>query len=303
MKIFITGGLGFIGRHLSDFFLSRGHLVTAVGIRSGQNLINHQNFRYLSADTTQEGDWQEELKDTDAAVNLAGKTIFKRWNKSYKKLIYDSRILTTRNLVDALPANKGITLCSASAAGYYGNRGDDTLAEEETNGNDFLAKVSRDWEDEALRAEEKGIRVVTARFGVVLGKNGGAMGKMVPAFRLFVGGPLGEGTQWFPWIHLDDLISAMMFILENRDIHGPVNFCAPNPIRNRDLAKAMGHVLNRPAFMPAPGFMIRLVLGEFGTTLLAGQRAIPEKLLSFGFDFEYPDIINAIRHIINQWNP
>jgi len=279
MKIFITGGLGFIGRHLSDFFLSRGHQVIAVGIRSGQNLINHQNFRYLSADTTQEGDWQEELKDTDAAVNLAGKTIFKRWNKSY------------------------ITLCSASAAGYYGNRGDDTLAEEETNGNDFLAKVSRDWEDEALRAEEKGIRVVTARFGVVLGKNGGAMGKMVPAFRLFVGGPLGEGTQWFPWIHLDDLISAMMFILENRDIHGPVNFCAPNPVRNRDLAKAMGHVLNRPAFMPAPGFMIRLVLGEFGTTLLGSQRAIPEKLLSFGFDFEYPDIINAIRHIINQWNP
>lgn len=299
MKIFITGGLGFIGRHLSNFLLNRGHQVAAVGTRPKQNLINHKNFSYISADTTQKGGWQDELQNVDAVINLAGRSIFKRWNKSYKQLIYDSRILTTRNLVDALPTNKEITLCSASGIGYYGNRGDDILSESEANGNDFLAKVCGDWENETFQAEKKGIRVVTARFGVVLGKDGGAMEKMVPAFRFFVGGPIGDGLQWFPWIQLDDLISAMMFVLENKGVYGPINFCAPNPVRNRDLAKTMGKILNRPAFMPAPGLMIRLVLGEFGMTLLGSQRAVPEKLLGYGFNFKYPDIIEAIRHIVN----
>ena len=300
MKIFITGGTGFIGSYLADFFLSQGHQVVAVGTRLDQYLINHKNFQYLSADTTQKGIWQEELKDVDAAVNLAGRSIFKRWNKSYKKQIYDSRILTTRNLVNALPTDKEVALCSASAVGYYGNRGDDILAENEFNGNDFLAKVSKDWEEEAFQAEKKGIKVVTTRFGVVLGRNGGALGKMIPAFRLFLGGPIGDGMQWFPWIHIDDLSAAMMFVLKESDIQGPINFCAPNPVRNRDLAKTLGKILHRPAFMPAPNFMVRLSLGEFGATLLDSQRAVPEKLLSFGFKFNYPDIEKAIEHIVNQ---
>lgn len=302
MKIFITGGTGFIGGRLSEFFLSQGHQVVAVGTRLDQHLINHKNFRYLSANTTQTGRWQEELKDVDAAVNLAGRSIFKRWNKSYKKQIYDSRILTTRNLVNALPTDKRVALISASAVGYYGNRGDDILGENEFNGNDFLAKVSKDWEEEAFHAETKGIKVVAARFGVVLGTNGGAMEKMVPAFRLFVGGPIGDGMQWFPWIHIDDLLSAMMFVLKESDIRGPINFCAPNPVKNRDLAKTLGKVLTRPSFMPAPGFMVRLSLGEFGDTLLSSQRAVPEKLLSFGFKFNYPDIERAIEHIVSQWD-
>ncbi len=300
MKLFITGGLGFIGRHLSDFLLNLGHRVTAVGTRPGQSLINHNNFKYIAADTTQKGAWLEDLNNVDAVVNLAGKSIAKRWSKSYKKRIYDSRIRTTRNLVDALPEKRRITLCSTSAVGYYGNRGDDILTESASYGDDFLARVSRDWEDEAFRAEEKGVRVITTRFGVVLGKNGGAMEKMLPAFRSFVGGPMGNGMQWFPWIHMDDLMSAIMFIIENQDIRGPVNFCAPNPVRNRDLAKTMGHVLNRPAFMPAPSFLIRLALGEFGTTMLSSQRAVPEKLLHFGFNFKYPELINAVRDIVNQ---
>ncbi len=300
MKLFITGGLGFVGRQLSHFLLDRGHQVTAVGTQPSQNLIKHRNYKYISADTTQKGVWQDSLKDTDAVVNLAGKSIFKRWSKSYKNQIYDSRIRTTRNLVDALPGKQQITLCSTSAVGYYGDRGDDILTESVSCGDDFLARVSRDWEDEAFRAEEKGIRVLTTRFGVVLGKNGGAMKKMVSAFRWYVGGPMGSGMQWFPWVHMDDLISAIMFVIENQDIRGPVNFCAPNPVRNRDLAKTMGHVLNRPAFMPAPGFMIRLALGEFATTLLSSQRVVPEKLLHFGFNFKYPELKTAVRHIVNQ---
>ncbi|UCD88733.1 MAG: TIGR01777 family oxidoreductase [Desulfobacterales bacterium] len=298
MKIFITGGLGFIGKHLSDFLLDRGHQVTAVGTRPDQNLIHHTNFNYISADTTRIGPWQADLKDVDAVINLAGRSIFKRWNNKYKALIYDSRVLTTRHLVDALPARKDITLISASGAGYYGDRGDDILTENDANGNDFLAGVCQDWEGEAFRAKNKGVRVATTRFGVVLGKNGGAMEKMESAFRFFVGGPMGDGMQWFPWIHLNDLISAMILILEHQHVAGPFNFCSPHPVRNGDLAKTMGRILKRPSFMPAPAFVMRLALGEFAGTLLGSQRAIPEKLLSNGFSFQYADIDEAIKNII-----
>ena len=282
MKIFITGGLGFVGTHLSNLLLARGHKVTSVGTRPSQNRINHENFHYVSADTTKEGPWQEELKNIDAVVNLAGASIFKRWDKS------------------SLPKDKEIVLCSTSAVGYYGDRGNDTLTEEEPNGDNFLAHVCADWEKEARRAEEKGIRVATTRFGIVLGKNGGALEKMMAAFRFYLGGPLGNGMQWFPWIHLDDLVSAMLFILENDDINGPVNFCSPNPVRNRDLAKTIGHILNRPALMPAPAFMIRLVMGEFGNTILTSQKAVPEKLLKHGFNFQYPGIQAAISDILKS---
>ena len=298
MKIFITGGLGFIGRNLCEFFLGQGHHVTAVGTRSSQHLFDHADFRYISADTTRKGAWQDALKDTNAVINLAGKSIFNRWNKRYKKLIYDSRILTTRNIVEALPLDHRITLCSASGIGYYGNSGNDILKEDSPNADDFLAGISRDWEAEALQAQAKGIRVLTTRFGIVLGKNGGAMEKMIPAFRYFMGGPLGSGKQWFSWIHLNDLLAAMKFVLEHQDIDGPVNFCAPGAVRNRDFAKTLGMVLNRPAVMPAPGFMLRLVLGEFGTSLLFSQRAIPDKLLHHGFEFKYPEAEAAIRSIV-----
>ena len=298
MKYLITGGTGFVGRHLSNFLLKRGHEVIAVGLRATPDIAQQETFRYISADTSQQGDWQDAVNEADAVYNLAGKTIFKRWTESYKQLIYDSRILTTRNIVDALPKNKQITLCSTSAVGYYGNRNDETLTEDSTGGDDFLATVGIDWETEAFKAEQKGIRIVTARFGIVLGKGGGAMAKMVPAFKSFTGGPLGSGMQWFPWIHMADLLSALMFVVENKDIKGHVNFTAPNPIRNRDLAKTLGNVLNRPAFLPAPGFMIRLVMGEFGNTLLASQRAVPEKLLKHGFAFRFVELEDAIRDIV-----
>ncbi|MFC1515156.1 TIGR01777 family oxidoreductase [Thermodesulfobacteriota bacterium] len=299
MKIFVTGGVGFVGGYLSRFLLEQGHAVTAVGTRPSQNLIDHENFRYISADTTEAGGWQEALADVDAVFNLAGRNIFNRWNERYKGLIYDSRILTTRNLVSALPEDKDITLVSTSATGYYGDRGDDVLSENESNGEDFLAGVSRDWEAEASKAAEKGIRVVIARFGVVLGQNGGAMAKMLPAFRFCLGGPLGSGMQWFPWIHIDDILSAYLFVLNNQEITGPVNFCAPHPVRNRDLAKAMGRVLSRPAAMPVPAFMIKLFLGEFGDVFLCSQRAVPQRLLEYGFNFKYSEIEDAIQDVVN----
>ena len=298
MKILVTGGLGFVGSHLSGFLLNRGHHVTAVDLFPDSHLISHENYRYISADTTQTGRWQEALNEVDVAVNLAGANIFKRWTKRYKKLMYDSRILTTRNLVESIPKDRRFVLCSTSAAGYYGNRGDDVLTEDEPGGGDFLAEISKDWEAEASRAIEKGARVVISRFGIVLGKTGGALRNMISAFKWFVGGQMGDGKQWFPWIHIDDLMLAALFVIENENVNGAVNFCAPNPVRNRELAKILGRILKRPALMTAPAIMMRMVLGEFASAVLASQRAVPDKLLNNGFNFQYPDIEQAIRNII-----
>ena len=300
MNIFITGGSGFVGSNLAKLLLQRGHQVTAIGRSEPQHRFDRENYRFVAADTTCKGPWQKELADADAVVNLAGATIFRRWTEKYKKQIYDSRILTTRNVVEALPSGTNLTLCSASGAGYYGSRGDDVLKEDESAGRDFLAGVSIDWEKEALLASAKGVRVAVMRFGVILGKNGGAMSKLIPAFKLFVGGPLGDGNQWFPWLHLDDLTAAILFALEHPEVSGPLNFCAPNPVRNRELAQALGEVLSRPSFMPAPAFMIRLAMGEFGDVFLGSQRTVPDKLLNHGFSFQYPEIKEAIRAIVER---
>jgi len=298
MKIFVTGGTGFVGTHLAGYLLNKGHRIISTGTSSAHNSIHHENFRYISADTTKKGPWQDSIRDVDALVNLAGRTIFTRWNEGNKKQIYNSRILTTRNLVDAIPDGKEIVICSASAVGYYGNRGEEILKEDAASGTDFLAKLSIDWEKEAFLAKEKSARVAVMRFGVVLGKNGGALAKMIPAFKSFAGGPLGTGDQWFPWIHLDDLIFAIEFILENEGIRGPVNFCAPNPVRNRDFAKTFGKVIGRPAFIRAPSFMIRALMGEMGTVVMSSQRVIPDKLAKNGFEFKYPDIEKALNNLL-----
>jgi uncharacterized protein (TIGR01777 family) len=299
MKIFISGGTGFVGTNLTQYLLHKGHSVFATGTSSTPKNVSHENFRYISADTTEKGPWQDSVKDVDVLINLAGRTIFNRWSERYKKQIYNSRILTTRNLVEAFPDAKDVVFCSTSAVGYYGDRAEEILDEEAMPGNGFLAKVSIDWEREAFLAEKRGARVAAMRFGVVLGKNGGALAKMVPAFKSFAGGPIGSGDQWFPWIHLDDLISAVMFILENKDLKGPVNFCAPNPVRNRDFAKTLGKILGKPSFMKVPSFMVRTLMGEMGTTVMASQRVVPDKLLKNGFEFEYPDIEKALYNLIN----
>jgi hypothetical protein len=193
-----------------------------------------------------------------------------------------------------------MTLISTSAVGYYGFHGDEELAEDAPPGHDFLATVAREWEEEALRAQQKGIKVCIARFGIVLGAGGGALGQMIPLFKKFVGGPLGGGKQWFSWVHADDLAEAFSFLLKHPELSGPFNMCSPEPVRNRDLAKAIGKALHRPSLMPAPGFMIRLVLGEFGSVLLQGQRVVPRRLLESGFVFKHPEIGEAIASIVRR---
>ncbi|HQH17842.1 MAG TPA: TIGR01777 family oxidoreductase, partial [Smithella sp.] len=187
---------------------------------------------------------------------------------------------------------------STSAVGYYGFHQDEELTESSPAGTDFLARLARDWESEAMNAQTKGARVVITRFGIVLGKDGGALGQMIPLFKFFLGGPLGSGRQWFSWVHMQDLVEAFIFLLGKKEISGPVNLCSPEPVRNKELGSAIGRVLHRPSFMPAPGFMIKLILGEFGSVLLEGQRVIPEKLLDAGYQFRYPGIDEALKNIV-----
>ena len=298
MKIFITGGTGFIGTALASDLLENGHQVVAVATSLRHRGIDHENFEYISADTTESGEWQEEIPACDAVVNLAGRSIFTRWTKSYKKKIYDSRIQTTRNVVKAIPEGSQTVLCSASAVGYYGSSGDHVLKESDEAGEGFLAEVGVDWEKEARRAEDKEIRTAIFRLGVVLGKDGGAMEKMIPAFKMYLGGPLGDGKQWFPWIHLQDVIGAMKFLIENKDQSGPYNFTAPHPVRNKDLADRLGKLLRVPTVLRVPGFMLRLAMGEFGEVLLESQRAIPDRLTQNGYSFEYPELEAALQQII-----
>ena len=300
MKVMITGGLGFVGTQLSIRLLDKGNQVTVVDHSPGPKPHTPKAVEYLFADTTQKGSWQEEIGNHDAIINLAGATIFRRWTKKSKPLMYESRVLTTENLVEGIPRGKAIVLCSTSAVGYYGFRNDEEIAEEGPPGDDFLARLCVDWEKEALKAVDKGARVVLLRLGIVLGKTGGALGQMIPAFKMFVGGPLGNGNQWFSWIHMEDLLSAILFAIEQTELEGPINLCSRNPVRNKDLATSLGKVLGRPSLLKAPGFIIRAMLGEFGNVLLNGQRVIPQKLLKNGFVFQYREIEEALREVIGK---
>ena len=298
MEIFITGGTGFVGVYLCRAYIVNGWQVTATGTSPTHALSGTENFTYVSADTTQKGTWQDAVRGADAIVNLAGRNIFNFWTEDYKKQIYNSRVLTTRNLVESLDSGKQVTLLSASAVGYYGSRGEDLLTEASEPGDDFLAGVSRDWEAEALKAGEKGARVALMRFGIVLGRGGGALAKMMPAFKFFVGGPLGSGMHWFPWMHMDDLKAAALFLLQAPEAQGAFNFCAPQAVRYKTFARILGQQLGRPSFMKTPAFVLKLLAGEMGATMLSSQRAVPARLEEAGFSFQYPELEMALKEIV-----
>lgn len=298
MKISITGGGGFVGRHLSALLLQRGHRVTAIGRRPPPDPGGGGAFTAIRADTSAAGAWQEAIAASDGVVNLAGETIFQRWNRRTKARIRDSRILTTRHVVEALPAGPGTLLLNASAVGYYGDRNDAVLTEAEPPGDDFLARLAADWEAEASAAAKKEVRVVAARLGIVLGAGGGALAKMIPAFKAFAGGPVGSGSQWFPWIHTGDLCAAFLHVIETPRLEGPFNFCAPHPVRNREFAAALGAALDRPAVVPVPAVVLRLALGEFASALLASLRVVPERLTREGFTFAHPRVETALASLV-----
>ena len=299
MKVFITGGTGFLGAALSERLLAEGHFVTILS-RSSKNMSIKPGLAYCEGNPTKSGSWQKEVFGHDVVINLAGASIFKTWNNKNKEAIRNSRIATTRNLVDAIgQAKNNITLLSGSAVGYYGFRGDDELDENSSPGDDFLAGVVQDWEAEAKRAEQFGARVVLCRIGVILGRDGGALSKMLSVFKWGLGSPLGSGSQWFSWISRRDLVNMFLFLMENQALSGPVNCTSSHPVTNREMTRALGKVLHRPTILPpVPAFIIKGVLGEFSDLFLKGQKVMPRKLLEDGFVFKFPKIKDALAHLV-----
>lgn len=300
MKVLITGGTGFIGTAVASRLLDGGHEVAVTG-RSGRSpLIGRERFRVIACDTTVAGSWQEEVARSAVVINLAGRSIFTRWNEAKKEEIVKSRLLTTENVVRAMNPNLGPVLLSTSAVGFYGNRGDTLLVEEDAGGEGFLADLCKRWEAGAMAASDKGCRVVIMRFGGVLGRGGGALAAMLPPYKLGLGGPLVSGEQWFPWIHLDDLVAAVLFLMDHGSAEGSVNFCAPYVVRNRDFSTALAGALGRPAPFSIPLFALRLALGELADEIIASQRVVPERLSGWGFSFAHPSLEGALANILNS---
>jgi len=278
MRVLVAGASGLIGSALTRALRERGDAAVALP-------------RFESAPWSVEG--------ADAVVNLAGASVAgKRWSPAYKKEIEQSRVLTTRALVDAIRAaqRKPRVLINASAVGYYGGRGDEVLDESAAPGADFLANVGRQWEAEAQRAP---VRSVQLRTGIVLSARGGALEKMLPPFKAFVGGPVGSGRQWFPWIHLADEVAAILWCID-REVTGPVNLAAPGIVTMKEFAKALGRALHRPSWAPVPAAPLRILLGEFASALLEGQRAVPKKLLDSGFRFRFENVDAALRDLFPE---
>jgi len=301
MRVFITGGTGFVGNYVCGKLAEAGHEVTVLSRSKSRKPTASTPIRFVAGDPMVPGPWQEEVAGHDAVINLAGSSIFARWSDEAKRMLVDSRVLTTRNVVDALSrVQPAPLLVSCSAVGYYGGHEDDGVLDEAAPpGEDFLARLGVAWETEARRAEELGARVVLTRFGIVLGRGGGALAQMAPAFKYALGSPLGSGRQWFSWIHWEDLLRILLFVIEKGTMAGPVNCTAPNPVQNRELTQTLAKVLHRWAFLPAvPGFAMKLALGEFADVLLKGQRVVPKRLLDEGFQFNYPNLREALENLL-----
>ena len=299
MRVAVTGATGMIGSALVRALVDRGDEVTVLS-RSPEDAARKLGVEAVGwKDPLSEAAPAEALRGRDAVVHLAGAPVAQRWSDDARREIRESRVLGTRNLVAglaALPdAERPSTLVSQSASGWYGARGDEPLDESAPAADDFLAQVTLGWETEARLAEELGVRVVTTRTGVVLSESGGALEKMLPPFKLGVGGPVAGGRQYVPWVHLDDVIGAILFALDNPAARGPVNVAAPEPVTNGELSRALGRVLHRPAVAPVPALAVKLLYGDMAWVVTTGQRAVPARLLELGYEFRRPDLEDALR--------
>ncbi len=303
MRVVAAGATGFIGTPLWAELAAAGHTVQLLSraperytqpLGQGVSLVGWDPRRL-------DGGWVDVVGRADAVVNLAGESIASgRWTSARKEALRRSRLTATGTLVQAIArapvATRPRSLVNASAIGYYGDRDDETLTEESPPGDDFLARLCIEWEAAAHEAESLGVRVVTLRTGVVLGKGGGALPLMALPFRLFLGGPVGSGRQWVSWVHLDDVVGIVRHALENEDVRGPVNATSSAPVRQRDFARAIGEALGRPSWAPVPAFVLRVVLGEMADgLLLPSQRVLPTAALSSGYQIKHPDLLAALR--------
>ena len=299
MKIIITGATGFIGTILADRLWNQFHSLVLLS-RTPPAEVGVSKKEWFAWTPPAGGDWEQEVDGADGIFNLAGEPIAgRRWSKAQKERLRASRIDATRALVSAIAKAKAKPkfLVSASAVGYYGPHGDETLTESSAPGSDFLSQLCVDWEREAMKAEAHGVRVALVRTGIVLGKEQGALAKMVPPFKMFVGGPLGSGKQYMPWIHIEDEICLLLFLMENEKARGAVNATAPDPVTMHEFAKALGEALNRPSWVSVPPSALALIAGEMAEMLLTGQRAVPEAATKLGYVFKHPMIGAALRSL------
>ncbi|MFH1050722.1 MAG: TIGR01777 family oxidoreductase [bacterium] len=301
-RVCIAGGTGLIGARLLELLADSDYHVVSLtrNLKKSIKLLPKakQHILFDAAST----EFREAIGNSFAIINLSGASIAgKRWSKSYKKVILQSRIKTTAILSEAInkSSNPPKVFVNASAVGIYENSGDNTISEKSQTGHDFLADVCKQWEAEAFKSWEK-CRVVTARTGIVLDKSGGALAKMLLPFKLFLGGPLGSGKQWMPWIHIEDTVRLYKWVIENENISGPVNFTAPKPVQMKTFAKTIGNVLKRPSVFKVPSFLLKIVLGESSVIVLSGQNSIPQKAMENGFKFKYSGLKEALISILKR---
>lgn len=302
MNVLVSGGTGYIGSALGRWLTAAGHDVSVLTRRApAPPAPARRVFQWDPRAGRMEA---SALEGRDAVVHLAGENLAEgRWSEARKRRIAESRVGATRFLAESIAGVEvpPRVLVSASAVGYYGHRGEELLTEESAAGGGFLADLCGEWETATAPAARRGVRVVIARIGVVLGPGGGALAKMLLPFRLGLGGPLGGGRQWMSWIALDDLIAAVAFAIAHEDFSGPVNAVAPEPVRSRDLARVLGNVLGRPAIVSAPAWALKLLFGEMAEeALLSSARAAPTKLLAAGYTFRYPRLAEALRHALGR---
>jgi len=305
MKVVIFGGTGFVGRSLADELLTNGYYVLVV-TRNRQKIVKDlvSKVKIIEWDNNSPLSSISELFEADVVVNLAGESIGnRRWSNSVKQEILASRIRTTRAIVSAI--NDGIikpkVLISASAIGYYGSRQGEEITEIEETGQDFLAQVCRDWENEAYKAQSDLTRVATIRIGVVLGREG-ALNRMITPFKFYIGGPLGTGNQWLSWIHITDLTRIIRFVVENHELTGPVNATAPVPVTMKEFSQVLGEVMNKPSWLPVPTWILKIVLGQMSEMLLNGQRVVPKKIIDGGFEFRFSKLKVALENVLGARN-
>ncbi len=302
IKILIAGGTGFVGKELMTLLQESGHKLVVL-------TRNKERAKKRLGESIEAAEWDnsyiilpsEELQDIDAVINLAGESIADgRWTTMRKEKILNSRVQTTRAIIEAIhdQVMTPKVLINASAIGFYGPREDEIITEEVKTGDDFLSQVGEAWENEARKAEELGVRVALIRIGLVLG-NGGALEKMLFPYKLFVGGHLGSGNQWVSWIHIKDLVGIINYSLDHEELNGPINGTAPNPVKMKEFSKKIGSVMKRPSWLPIPGILLHILLGEMSEMLLKGQRVIPEKASHSGYRFVFPDLEAALKEILH----
>jgi hypothetical protein len=299
-KIVIFGGTGFLGKRLIDTLKNDYQIVVATRNADANLILESTNIK-IEQYSNNVNSFTKIIEGSQVVVNFAGASIAdKRWSNAYKKIVYDSRVNTTSLISEAIGncINKPHTFVSTSATGVYGDRGDELLYEDSDTGNDFLADLCKDWEKAALKSVQFGVKAVCIRTGVVLDKKDGGFRKMMQPFKLFVGGTLGNGKQYLPWIHVNDIINIYREAIINKSLKDIVNGTAPNPVTNIEFSKTLGKALKRPSIFNVPEFALKIIVGEFAGFLIGSQRAIPKKLLDLGFGFEYKEITAAIENIL-----